>query len=412
MTAGETFRAARQQRSLSIEDVSQRTKIRPKIIESMERDDFAALPATYMTGFVRTYAQFLDVNMGQMPDIAAFAQAQRPATAAATDVRASFAAAKKTNAERGITPDVDGTRSRRRGDDEDTESAAGTGSGTSTLAGLFKRKRSASAASAAKFAQPHGQPTWMKYTFGVGSAVLLAACGLLFWQKTFGLQTPELPPVNLPSLGTTTAEATPSAPPPKPLSITGDASTDKALINGGRSADAALSTVATTQANSTLSNALGTAIGNAIGGTPSAVPDSLVLEAKAIESAWINVVMDNKRNEQITLEAGKTYRWTAERLISLQLGNAGGVQFRLNHSANREQLFATCASPTMACTRRVRPCWHNVWRQWTAAGTTALTATQATPRWAARSLTRAPTRARTARQQAPLRLQQQRPQRL
>ena len=58
--------------------------------------------------------------------------------------------------------------------------------------------------------------------------------------------------------------------------------------------------------------------------------DSLVLEAHAEESVWMNVVMDKRRSEQITLEAGKTYRWSAEKLLALSLGNAGGATFTLN----------------------------------------------------------------------------------
>ncbi len=58
--------------------------------------------------------------------------------------------------------------------------------------------------------------------------------------------------------------------------------------------------------------------------------DSLVLEARADENVWLNIVMDKKRSEQITLESGKTYRWSAEKQLSLALGNAGGAAFTLN----------------------------------------------------------------------------------
>ncbi|TAE32383.1 MAG: helix-turn-helix domain-containing protein [Candidatus Kapaibacterium sp.] len=58
--------------------------------------------------------------------------------------------------------------------------------------------------------------------------------------------------------------------------------------------------------------------------------DSLVLEARAEESVWLNVVMDKKHSEQITLESGKSYRWSAEKQLSLALGNAGGAVFTLN----------------------------------------------------------------------------------
>ena len=58
--------------------------------------------------------------------------------------------------------------------------------------------------------------------------------------------------------------------------------------------------------------------------------DSMILEARAIENAWLSIVMDKKRNEQFTMEAGKIYRWAAARSFSFSLGNAGGVSFTLN----------------------------------------------------------------------------------
>jgi hypothetical protein len=325
MTAGEILRTARQQRSLSIEDVSQRTKIRPKIIESMERDDFAALPATYMTGFVRTYSQFLDVTA--LPDIPAFANLKQTVVSSATDVRASFAAAKQANDARGITPNVDGTRPAKNNENnENNEDRTEDADRASKRKRIWSTNRSENAASAAKFADPNGQPAWMKYLYGTLGVLTLGACGLLFWQKTFGLQTPELPVITLSKSDISTA----SAPAPKPLAITGDASTDKALINGGGNVGSSGAAKSDTAAAGSVVASLANAVGNALGTAPQAAPDSLILEAKAIESAWINVVMDRKRSEQVTLEAGKTYRWAAEERITLQLGNAGGVQFRRN----------------------------------------------------------------------------------
>lgn len=58
--------------------------------------------------------------------------------------------------------------------------------------------------------------------------------------------------------------------------------------------------------------------------------DSLIVEAQAVETAWVNLVIDKKRNEQMTLETGKSYRWSAEKIMTLSLGNAGGVRFRVN----------------------------------------------------------------------------------
>ncbi len=69
-----------------------------------------------------------------------------------------------------------------------------------------------------------------------------------------------------------------------------------------------------------------------------AVPeqDSLILEARATAKVWISIVADGKRSSQMTLEADNTYRWSADSIFTLSLGNAGGVQFTLNGKALKQ----------------------------------------------------------------------------
>ncbi len=58
--------------------------------------------------------------------------------------------------------------------------------------------------------------------------------------------------------------------------------------------------------------------------------DSLILEARATDRVWISIVADGKRSSQMTLEVDNTYRWSADSIFTLSLGNAGGVRFTLN----------------------------------------------------------------------------------
>lgn len=58
--------------------------------------------------------------------------------------------------------------------------------------------------------------------------------------------------------------------------------------------------------------------------------DSLILEAVALERAWLNIICDGQRNYQLTLDSGSTIRWSAANKFVLSLGNAGGIQFTLN----------------------------------------------------------------------------------
>lgn len=60
---GAILRAAREQRGLSISNVSDVIRFSPRQIEALERDDYASLPGmTVVRGFVRGYAKFLQLD--------------------------------------------------------------------------------------------------------------------------------------------------------------------------------------------------------------------------------------------------------------------------------------------------------------------------------------------------------------
>ncbi|NDV12198.1 RodZ domain-containing protein [Crenobacter caeni] len=60
---GAQLRAAREARQLGLGDVAERLKLSVRQLEAIERDDFAALPgATFVRGFVRNYARFLEID--------------------------------------------------------------------------------------------------------------------------------------------------------------------------------------------------------------------------------------------------------------------------------------------------------------------------------------------------------------
>jgi cytoskeleton protein RodZ len=63
-TPGEKLRAAREARNLSVAQVVKVTRIRSYYIEAMESDDFSSIPsAVQARGFLRSYAEFLGLNM-------------------------------------------------------------------------------------------------------------------------------------------------------------------------------------------------------------------------------------------------------------------------------------------------------------------------------------------------------------
>jgi cytoskeleton protein RodZ len=63
---GNTLREARVRRSLTLQQVEEDTKIRVKYVQAMENEDFDVMPgATYVKGFLRTYASYLNLD----PDV-------------------------------------------------------------------------------------------------------------------------------------------------------------------------------------------------------------------------------------------------------------------------------------------------------------------------------------------------------
>lgn len=62
-SVGETLRSAREQRGLSIEQVSHDTRISARFLEALEADRFELLPApVYVRGFIRSYASYLKLD--------------------------------------------------------------------------------------------------------------------------------------------------------------------------------------------------------------------------------------------------------------------------------------------------------------------------------------------------------------
>ena len=77
---GGALREAREQLGLSVADVANRIKFAPRQIEAMEADDFAHLPeATFVRGFVRSYARLLEID--PTPLLAALPQTHLQAAA-------------------------------------------------------------------------------------------------------------------------------------------------------------------------------------------------------------------------------------------------------------------------------------------------------------------------------------------
>jgi cytoskeletal protein RodZ len=59
---GRSLEEARQSKGLSLREVEQRTRIRSRYLRDLEREDFDVLPAVYVLGSLKTYADFLGLD--------------------------------------------------------------------------------------------------------------------------------------------------------------------------------------------------------------------------------------------------------------------------------------------------------------------------------------------------------------
>ena len=68
-TIGQRLKKAREYRNLTLEKVEQATHIRLQFLQALEGDDFSAIPSPVQArGFLRNYAQYLELDLDQMVD--------------------------------------------------------------------------------------------------------------------------------------------------------------------------------------------------------------------------------------------------------------------------------------------------------------------------------------------------------
>lgn len=69
-TVGEILREKREQKELSIKEISLGTNISPGYLSAIENNDFSQMPGeTYVIGFIRNYANYLDLDSNELISI-------------------------------------------------------------------------------------------------------------------------------------------------------------------------------------------------------------------------------------------------------------------------------------------------------------------------------------------------------
>ncbi|MGA2297128.1 MAG: RodZ domain-containing protein [FCB group bacterium] len=59
-------------------------------------------------------------------------------------------------------------------------------------------------------------------------------------------------------------------------------------------------------------------------------PDSVILEARAIDTSWLRIDVDGKLSEVVHMAPNLTKRWSAENYFLLTIGNVGSIEFKRN----------------------------------------------------------------------------------
>ena len=280
---GHKFRTVRESQGLTLEQMTARTRIQKVHLKALEEDSFAQLPERVFTkGFVRAYARSLDLDEEEC--LRMFAECS-----------ASFYQNKK-----------EGERLRK----------------------LFLLKE-----------DEHKEKTSrVMVILLVGGLVLLGGMVLIQQQSpSTSIFSRFLQQVVKPRDAVLSKPEQPGnvneiAADRPPAGIEGQVD-DSGATNTGSASE---TDVAAIPAESPVGDAASTSFLLPPDSTPISSPttrsedDPLVLEIRTLEMTWIVVRSDENEPAEALLQAGEVVQWQANERFLLTLGNAGGVEVRLN----------------------------------------------------------------------------------
>lgn len=270
---GDALRAARESRGLTLEQVETTTRIRRVFLEALEEDRFDELPApVYTRGFIRNYARLLGLD----PD----------------DVVAAYAAATGTPPP-GPAPQV-------------LDEPLMQGTGGSPVVGVF---------------------------WGIVIVLIIAAAGWYAYMRFYLGETPTLPslPFLAPRGSSMVVTPEPSVATPEPTVVTPQA---VVVVPAETEVVAPTDTpLPTAEPTATLQAVIvvPTATPTAVPPTPTPTQAARVtVEATVTAATYVEVTADGVRLLTATLQAGADETWSGERSVALRVGNAGGIELKVN----------------------------------------------------------------------------------
>lgn len=276
---GNIIKKHREEKGLSIKEVSERTKIRPYIIEALESGNFQIMSPIYVKSFLRTLSKFLDFPLSEI------------------DFSDKSVDAKQTESK------SKATRDEKKAADTNIKSEK---SNLDTEKDKYKKKSA-----------PKPEKT-----------------------LSFDDENPDFPPVSKKNAGPDYAAMFKKANKPKisttqiiNYSAAGAVFVAIVLIIYFTFFDEGPKAESTAIIQDQIASEVDTTI---IGAEDKSLlnyfeePDSLTLEAEAIDDCWMRIEMDGEKMEELTLKEGQTKTWKASESFSISQGNVGGVIFKRN----------------------------------------------------------------------------------
>ncbi len=334
---GDKFRKAREKKGISLDDVSNVTKISSRMLQAIEDERFEQLPGgVFNKGFIRAYARHVGLNDEEAINeyLACLRQAQidaqavwEPNASSAADKRPQVAAhqiaANQAVAGR-VTPLDEKSKTRPAGVQVDE------------LPDLHL-PRIHDVRPRREFLHTHNALPWRPVVIGV---LLLIAVGVV-WQRHMrharaqeSSRVPASPmeqPAPQPAQSTVPSTAANRVP---PAAARASSQTQPAKATGSGAANATHSAVSTgTKPSTPVSNpdqddSTPPDTANAVPVAKTPARFSLVIHAE--ENSWISVTADGQSVNQETLIAPADASIYANREIVARIGNAAGVSFVWN----------------------------------------------------------------------------------
>jgi cytoskeleton protein RodZ len=322
---GDKFRKAREAKKLSLDDVSNVTKIGSRMLQAIEEEKFDLLPGgVFNKGFIRAYAKHLGINDEEAvteylaclrrAQVEAQAAWEPPARVAVPAKRPLVApnhgeAKAQSSAQVGELPELQLPRQEHVRPPRQKYLERNDGSISWRLWAVV------AVVMVLTFV------LWRRHARSVENAALRAAASVT--QTAPAVDTPPAtvpaspPPSGRPGPATAGSVATHAPGPSKPTSQAKQAAGDGTAAAGSTKPAAA--------------SAENDASASPVGTVPAdAVPTRLTLVIRATENSWISVAADGKTVNQETLIAPANTSVRASREIVAKVGNAAGVTFLWN----------------------------------------------------------------------------------